>query len=261
MRGTTLADCLHSRHRISFQLTCPMRGTTVVSSVGMDRIWISTHVPHAGHDHGTGKNAVKVHIFQLTCPMRGTTFFYCYELNGRYISTHVPHAGHDARRSFHGNHGIHFNSRAPCGARPSAALLNHLANAFQLTCPMRGTTKRLPKCQKHSKISTHVPHAGHDFASCVFRALWRISTHVPHAGHDYSLSFITLKNQRFQLTCPMRGTTKFYGVYYDAWRISTHVPHAGHDFFSVIVRPFWIISTHVPHAGHDYHTYSGSDLL
>ena len=59
----------------------------------------------------------------------------------------------------------------------------------------------------------------------------------------------------------MRGTTKFYGVYYDAWRISTHVPHAGHDFFSVIVRPFWIISTHVPHAGHDYHTYSGSDLL
>ena len=206
-----------------------MRGTTVVSSVGMDRIWISTHVPHAGHDHGTGKNAVKVHIFQLTCPMRGTTFFYCYELNGRYISTHVPHAGHDARRSFHGNHGIHFNSRAPCGARPSAALLNHLANAFQLTCPMRGTTKRLPKCQKHSKISTHVPHAGHDEEVAKMSKTFKNFNSRAPCGARLCLLCFSCPLAYFNSRAPCGARLQFVVHHAEKSTISTHVPHAGHD--------------------------------
>ena len=140
---------------------------------------------------------------------------------------------------------------------------------------MRGTTSSPKGEEKCCRISTHVPHAGHDInrsgvsiirknfnsrAPCgarlyPLRNLWvvlNISTHVPHAGHD------RLALGRVILVCG----------------ISTHVPHAGHDgrdadklrnavdFNSRApcgarpprLRsscPHTAISTHVPHAGHD----------
>ena len=36
--------------KVTFQLTCPMRGTTFFSVIVRPFWIISTHVPHAGHD-------------------------------------------------------------------------------------------------------------------------------------------------------------------------------------------------------------------
>ena len=103
---------------------------------------------------------------------------------------------------------------------------------------------------------------------------YTISTHVPHAGHD-GLHFARPRTgQRFQLTCPMRGTTHHRRLTIHLHKISTHVPHAGHDYSRApapAARPYFNsrapcgarrswrsgtrsiprISTHVPHAGHD----------
>ena len=122
-----------------FQLTCPMRGTTMRKVCHGSYPDISTHVPHAGHDpSGSCSRRRYTHFnsrapcgarlsmyvcdfsafpFQLTCPMRGTTVdgYRLSYVNG--ISTHVPHAGHDCTGCRSDSTPAHFNSRAPCGAR------------------------------------------------------------------------------------------------------------------------------------------------
>ena len=117
--------------------------------------------------------------------MRGTTRLFDLHKQIKGISTHVPHAGHD-RPDHHGDRRVfHFNSRAPCGARQNMRLFGRFFMIFQLTCPMRGTTKAGRCCACNSWISTHVPHAGHDLGVFGFQTLdICISTHVPHAGHD-----------------------------------------------------------------------------
>ena len=81
--------------------------------------------------------------------------------------------------------------------------------------------------------------------------LVRISTHVPHAGHDVRGDQGHDRSQGFQLTCPMRGTTAVTVLkpYPDSFQLTcpmrgttAGVPFASIQFF---------ISTHVPHAGHD----------
>ena len=197
--------------------------------------------------------------FQLTCPMRGTT--RVHKVRGLVvdISTHVPHAGHDSCRLPCASVRRHFNSRAPCGARPSLHSPNRLFVIFQLTCPMRGTTTTFINCNVTFLISTHVPHAGHDFFFYFTYELFNISTHVPHAGHDppdtsrlctavhfnsrapcgarlILLQYVFNFNP-FQLTCPMRGTTTLDNPSSIPFIISTHVPHAGHDTTNIDTLP------------------------
>ena len=138
--------------------------------------------------------------------MRGTTYPPCDDNGNINISTHVPHAGHDS---------------SVYGICPRHVI-------FQLTCPMRGTTRIVQARPFRYYISTHVPHAGHDQRKTLPSEYSRISTHVPHAGHDY-------EEHHF---LPPR-------------LISTHVPHAGHDYLERNRPALERISTHVPHAGHD----------
>ncbi len=169
-----------------FQLTRPMRGATVCpgdpaqgwihfnshAPCGARRThprvcaldaFISTHTPHAGRDMrgATAQNGASG--FQLTRPMRGAT----------------------PARPLVRRHRRHFNSHAPCGARP----------------------RRCRASASRAVISTHTPHAGRDgitvdiwsvggdfnsHAPCGARRCRRdltdktqkISTHTPHAGRD-----------------------------------------------------------------------------
>ena len=152
----------HPGFQHPFQLTCPVRGTTRVLISRSVGLYISTHVPHAGHDcRRTGGRrlhrnfnsrapcgarpvgAVPTFVlrgFQLTCPMRGTTLLRNYGVSEASISTHVPHAGHDGWTEIAPQLFANFNSRAPCGARRSDHRRESDGGQFQLTCPMRGTT-------------------------------------------------------------------------------------------------------------------------
>ena len=145
---------------------------------------ISTHVPHAGHDSSYASFNPSSLIFQLTCPMRGTTNSY---------------------------------------ARPSHSIL------FQLTCPMRGTTADIRKPVRRE----------------------RISTHVPHAGHDEVVQGVRERHDHFNSRAPCGARPSFFVFVSAETKISTHVPHAGHDRISFGTEHSKSISTHVPHAGHD----------
>ena len=216
--------------------------------------------------------------FQLTCPVRGTTipeinFFISFP-----ISTHVPRAGHDCNvpRALHLL--ANFNSRAPCGARRFYKIFAAVGSSFQLTCPMRGTTRSSSHSHSFWEFQLTCPMRGTTDEQERFINWAEISTHVPHAGHDYfgrgRIVDIPNFNSRapcgarraglrrtspssaFQLTCPMRGTTGLDGDCAATickfqltcpmrgttqrppprvrWRpISTHVPHAGHDLISL----------------------------
>ena len=102
---------------------------------------ISTHTPHAGRDADrSDRDYAGKHFnshapcgarpgllytdpahpqFQLTRPMRGATYEQREYPASMCISTHTPHAGRDPLQRGGAFGGKHFNSHAPCGARPT----------------------------------------------------------------------------------------------------------------------------------------------
>ena len=124
--------------------------------------------------------------FQPTRPLRGATVHRVVVLAVRLISTHEPLAGRDGspRRRLP-RRPVHFNPRAPCGARPSSFGSRITSPEFQPTRPLRGATQLLPNLPGRAGISTHAPLAGRDFVSV---QMW------------YPL-------KEFQPTRPLRGAT------------------------------------------------------
>ena len=146
------------------------------------------------------------------------------------ISIHAPLAGRDAnihRRRFRQ---IHFNPRAPRGARLwiSDKLLN--ASPFQSTRPSRGATWTILATVSRSSISIHAPLAGRDPEADFYRA-----------GFG-----------QFQSTRPSRGATaaRIAGSYLS--KISIHAPLAGRDRLQPGRHSGDVhISIHAPLAGRD----------
>ena len=83
----------------------------------------------------------------------------------KIISIHVPREGHDYVIPF----------------------IQFVHNAFQSTCPARGTTTNDSGFTLTDGISIHVPREGHDLMDSVAVFLIiMISIHVPREGHDHS---------------------------------------------------------------------------
>ena len=171
---------------------------------------------------------------------------------------------------------MHFNPRAPCGARRSCASCREYPSRFQPTRPLRGATDILHRdpCIGRN-ISTHAPLAGRDLvlcggdkgclnyfnprAPCGARPRWRSSAlpstdfnpRAPcgarrtHNGKHWQL-------ETFQPTRPLRGATvavpRLHAV---DDLISTHAPLAGRDVILARFSNGDVISTHAPLAGRD----------
>ena len=86
------------------------------------------------------------------------------------------------------------------------ALTAQRIEAFQSTCPLRGTTISLRRVYAEKWISIHMPLAGHDVIYGIWISEYAISIHMPLAGHD------------------MMGA-----IYGGDEKISIHMPLAGHD--------------------------------
>ena len=80
---------------------------------------------------------------------------------------------------------IHFNPRAPCGARPDCGGGIVPAMEFQSTRPLRGATFEDSYIIDKESISIHAPLAGRDLTSSIFAPHW----------------------PQFQSTRPLRGAT------------------------------------------------------
>ena len=102
---------------------------------------------------------------------------------------------------------VHFNPRAPRGARRHGTDGRRRNNVFQSTCPARGTTGGEASHVLTENISIHVPREGHDRASaCVPSRDARFQSTCPARGTT-SLHRAVHKHGGFQSTCPARGTT------------------------------------------------------
>ena len=102
--------------------------------------------------------------------------------------------------------------------------------AISIHVPREGHDRRQDFDISAIQISIHVPREGHDANPEVcLLATKGISIHVPREGHDVFYGKIRTYLDKFQSTCPARGTTAFaLDVLVDN-AISIHVPREGHD--------------------------------
>ena len=125
---------------------------------------------------------------------------------------------------------VHFNPRAPCGARPFL----------------------VPVLIHKAWISTHAPLAGRDHSGACASGLLRDFNPRAPCGARRLYSRYGRTMQAFQPTRPLRGATKRENTMCPATMISTHAPLAGRDGDIRRLRGRCsIISTHAPLAGRD----------
>ena len=120
-RGARLPSKQLVFQSITFQSTCPARGTTrCESSHGANgKVYFNPRAP---------RGARRKRVF-------------CQGL-GAFISIHVPREGHDRCSAWCGCRAAYFNPRAPRGARPNNTAPCYRGRIlFQSTCPARGTTQ------------------------------------------------------------------------------------------------------------------------
>ena len=111
LRGATQFDSL-SRYADIFQLTRPLRGATGTKLQTFSANLISTHTPLAGRDQN-GRTVV----------------------HHAKISTHTPLAGRDFWCDIWISAAKHFNSHAPCGARPAQSVSCRRPSDFNSHAP------------------------------------------------------------------------------------------------------------------------------
>ncbi len=150
---------------------------------------VSTHAPLAGSDsikyfYDAGMTIVSTHA-----PLAGSDSFSTLTYFLHVVSTHAPLAGSDSRLPDGEQAAASFNSRSPCGERPSLLPMLNTSSKFQLTLPLRGATE---------------PHELEDLDDDV-------STHAPLAGSDHLVTYV-IYMRMFQLTLPLRGATHGDGL-------------------------------------------------
>ena len=140
-----------------------MWGATAYPVDRCEELVVSIHAPHVGCDYRLALLPDREMGFQFTHPMWGAT---------------TP-ATHSARYS------RSFNSRTPCGVRPTMTYTYFFSSSFQFTHPVRGAT--ISPEAKHARlcVSIHTPRAGCDHsARCSAEHSLLVSIHTPRAGCD-----------------------------------------------------------------------------
>ena len=215
-------------HRARFQLTRPLRGATTAKKRSKRSKTISTHTPLAGRDRRSDCESLIPSISTHT-PLAGRDSADPVTYDDEGISTHTPLAGRDQNVNPHkaeyaisthtplagrdilstGSARVdgHFNSHAPCGARPLKTCRRTSALRFQLTRPLRGATPSEEAAESENGISTHTPLAGRDRGGQHAPEICRnFNSHAP-CGARLSLSLDVPIASAFQLTRPLRGAT------------------------------------------------------
>ena len=184
VRGATIKSGTHALNH-QFQSARPVRGATLYRYLRSAPVQISIRAPRAGRD--------QVRPESLQC--------------GDRISIRAPRAGRDLSQNTYRRYWIHFNPRAPCGARRMLIKVGLYIVQFQSARPVRGAT-----CLKHipatsAGISIRAPRAGRDPGQDFLRRTGRISIRAPRAGRDFKLTDIDYSGVGFQSARPVRGAT------------------------------------------------------
>ena len=216
---------------------------------------ISIHAPHTGRDEAKDAHQSEAAEFQSTRPIRGATW----------------RTAHPARM-------LHFNPRAPYGARLSGPTVQVAdVGLFQSTRPIRGATRdQIRRWPGHRDFNPRAPYGARLNPYKLIFVFGKISIHAPHTGRDHSKSGRNHSKKLFQSTRPIRGATCFALVIRLIKGISIHAPHTGRDapwFCRLVPSAFYfnprapygarrgclflcgcsqkVISIHAPHTGRD----------
>ena len=138
-RGARLPNRLVWDHwQISIHV--PREGHDAIALAMPGNVFISIHVPREGHDPTTIIGTHRGLEFQSTCPARGTTNLAISNTSEKKFQSTCPARGTTRLIFLPTTAVLHFNPRAPRGARPSP--------------PIPG--------RRDIRISIHVPREGHD---------------------------------------------------------------------------------------------------
>ena len=183
--GRDLHRCVGQAHDAHFNPRAPYRARPMDEAVSYFEDYISIHAPHTGRDAGSGTTIMAAEQFQSTRPIRGATL------------TKIL----DSQQM------IHFNPRAPYGARPKPLSATRLPPTFQSTRPIRGATP--PAISARPSARYFNPRAPY--------------------GARRSISLCALTHKHFNPRAP-------YGARHTAQQqkpqnaiISIHAPHTGRD--------------------------------
>ena len=125
---------------------------------------------------------------------------------------------------------MHFNPRAPCGARLRSFSYPEIIDIFQSTRPVWGATCRAlsaPWPARH--FNPRAPCGARPGVARHKSPARNISIHAPRVGRDPKLSEHCQSAFRFQSTRPVWGATKDFIFNIDDICISIHAPRVGRD--------------------------------
>ena len=161
-----------------------MWGATAFFTVDKQVGYISIHAPRVGRDVlVTPQKAAKA-LFQSTRPVWGATLLPWYIMWVENISIHAPRVGRDNGFASIVSVMVHFNPRAPCGARPPKGARMDGGNEFQSTRPVWGATVTGLTFEQAFGISIHAPRVGRDAGRVFGTVAGSISIHAPRVGRD-----------------------------------------------------------------------------
>ena len=135
---------------------------------------------------------------------------------------------------------IYFNPRAPCGARRTEHGEAVIREKFQSTRPVWGATKAAAGDRPRQLISIHAPRVGRDGLHALFVQQGRISIHAPRVGRDYG-GGAGSKFVQISIHAPRVGRDLLFALALRQRRISIHAPRVGRD---IIVHLFFAAFRH-----------------
>ena len=163
----------------------------------------------------------------------------------------MPHAGHDWFVGENTPGLFAFQLTCPMRGTTFGSKYYSARDEFQLTCPMRGTTYQTLFSRAVSIFQLTCPMRGTTKASLLLGVLTAISTHVPHAGHDGDMltMYRNILNFNSRAPCGARPIRSHRLI--SIWEFQLTCPMRGTTVAEAALRSPVAISTHVPHAGHD----------
>ena len=215
---------------LTFQSTCPARGTTHLSRVSpLLALYFNPRAPRGA------RRAKQILVnrrrnFNPRAPRGARPPGQSQRSADICISIHVPREGHDFCSRLRACPVCHFNPRAPRGARRRVIAPCKALPAISIHVPREGHDDVYADVGHVLHISIHVPREGHDNSSSTpesssldfnpraprgarrgvpesISQVPPISIHVPREGHDAPTTESPASENLFQSTCPARGTT------------------------------------------------------
>ena len=250
LRGATSVVVVRDRLHQNFNPRAPCGARPARGLLPPLTVKISIHAPLAGRDglsraarihyiyfnprapcgarHHFSVAFVEDSTFQSTRPLRGATLFACFRISFDRISIHAPLAGRDLTRTVIGGRALHFNPRAPCGARLRASRPTAAMSNFNPRAPCGARLMLLSATMSVWHFNPRAPCGARLHGLLMARRRFDFNPRAPCGARrlNHRRYFQPLL---FQSTRPLRGATGRNARACQALLISIHAPLAGRD--------------------------------